>query len=500
MLSWLSRSLALMVFALAQLSRVPPFSHVYVFAALGSRPVQPLLLWLGRVQAFYLYRRAQRLCPAYAAFLKEQGFTGIDRPRDFPRLPITNKQNYVKQYSVEERCTGGRLPRRGVIIDESSGSSGEPTNWARGAEEQETLKQLIQHGFRLNFGSKPMFVMNCFALGPWATGMNVSFALRDIAILKSLGPDARKIEATLRTFGDSYRYLLTGYPPFIKDFVDNTELDLKSYHLELVVGGEGMSEALRDHLLRVFRRVVSSYGASDLEINLGAESEYTLWLRRLALKDTALCQALFGRPDAPMLFQYNPFDYLVETSPANELVITVLRRSSVAPKLRYNILDVGGALSVAEVDRALQAAGHSGFSGPRLHFPLMFVYGRSDLTVAFYGANLFIADLDRALHEDELLRQQIHSFSMRVEQDESLNQRLHLSLERKAAPASAANHGELATDTLAPRFYEALRRINQDFAEVSKMFGPERIVVELHDYQQGPFAGRDIRIKHRYLA
>src|SRR5204863_1767743 len=110
-------------------------------------------------------------------------------------------------------------------------------------------------------------LLNCFALGPWATGMNVSMSLVDVGILKSIGPDQKKLENTLSLFGTGYRYLVFGYPPFIKSFVDTTALDLSQYHMDLVVGGEGISEGLRAHLLKSFQSVISSYGASDLEIN-----------------------------------------------------------------------------------------------------------------------------------------------------------------------------------------------------------------------------------------
>jgi phenylacetate-CoA ligase len=46
--------------------------------------------------------------------------------------------------------------------------------------------------------------------------MNVSSSVVDMAILKSTGPELEKIEATLRDFGPRYRYLVTGYPPFLK--------------------------------------------------------------------------------------------------------------------------------------------------------------------------------------------------------------------------------------------------------------------------------------------
>ena len=76
----------------------------------------------------------------------------------------------------------------------------------------------------------------------------------------------------LKLFGPGYRYLIFGYPPFIRAFVDETELDLSLYHFDLIVGGEGLSEGLRSHLRQYARSVISSFGASDLEINIAVET------------------------------------------------------------------------------------------------------------------------------------------------------------------------------------------------------------------------------------
>ena len=182
------------------------------------------------------------------------------------------KENYVKKYGIEERCYHGRIPAAGVVIDESSGSSGVPNNWVRSAEEREDVKHILQLNYQLIYRDTGCILLNCFALGPWATGMNVSMSLVDVGILKSIGPDQKKLENTLQIFGSNYRYLVFGYPPFIKSFVDTTTVDLSQYRMDLIVGGEGISESLRSYLMKYFKTVVSSYGASDLEINIGVET------------------------------------------------------------------------------------------------------------------------------------------------------------------------------------------------------------------------------------
>jgi phenylacetate-CoA ligase len=47
--------------------------------------------------------------------------------------------------------------------------------------------------------------------------------------------------------------------------------------------------------------------------------------------------------------------------------------------------------------------------------------------------------------------------------------------------------------------FRGLIRVNQDFREVTKMFDRSEVQVFLYEYESGPFAGRDIRIKNKYI-
>ena len=85
-----------------------------------------------------------------------------------------------------------------MVIDESSGSSGTPNNWVRGPGERASVKRLLQHGYALTYRDRPLFVLNCFTLGPWATGMNVSMSLLDVTIMKSIGPDRARLHSNRR--------------------------------------------------------------------------------------------------------------------------------------------------------------------------------------------------------------------------------------------------------------------------------------------------------------
>jgi phenylacetate-CoA ligase len=382
-----------------------------------------------------------------------------------------------------------------VVIDESSGSSGTPNNWVRGPAERDSVKAIVQLSYSPRFENRDLFILNCFALGPWATGMNVSMSLVDVGILKSIGTDKVKLENALRLFGPHYRYLITGYPPFIKNFLDTTALDLTGYELHLIVGGEGMSEGLRGYFRKWFQSVYSSYGASDLEINIAAETEFTIALRQLCWKNPATSRTLFGREDPPMIFQYNPLDYVIETSPEGELIFTIARLVNIAPKIRYNLHDRGGVWRFADLKRSLLQLNSDAdaLAMDTGSFPILYVYGRNDLSVPFFGCKIFPTDLDHIIHQDPRPAKHLNSFQIQNVEDERFNHLLHLHLER--AEGSVQDLGDLHDV-----FYEGLAHVNQDFREITKMITPQHVRVTLYSYGKGPFEGRDIRVKSRYVA
>jgi len=475
------------------LIRLVGLDSTLVYSIWGFSLLQPWMEQFGRRRAFELYRHARAKCPAYKSFLED--FKVLETVEEFQTLPITGKDNYVKKYSIEQRCYGGTLPKRGVVIDESSGSSGIPNNWARGPAERNTAKRLIQHAYKIRFGKNRLFLLNCFALGPWATGMNVSMSLVDLGILKSIGPEKLKVENTLKLFGNGYTYVLAGYPPFFRDWFSTTTLDLSSYRLHLIVGGEGMSEGLRDFFLKSCQSVISSYGASDLEINIGSETKLSIALRKSCQANPELSQQLFGREDAPMIFQYNPVDYLIENSDEGEIVATILRLATAAPKIRYNIRDLGGSISHRAAMKIIRSFLNTIKLPKGSAFPFLFVYGRNDLSVPFYGSKVFSTDLDRILNESDKLRASFSTFQLSVREETTLHKTLLIDLERNQGKESSFSEQQLS-DLL----FVELQRVNQDFREVSKLFGAERISVSQFDYKTGPFEAKDNRIKNRYVA
>ncbi|KAA9339093.1 CoF synthetase [Hymenobacter busanensis] len=458
---------------------------------------------IGRLKAWTVYRRARRTAPAYRTFLDAHPaaparFHGL--VPDLSTLPVMDKDNYVKPYSIAERCFGGRVPAEGVIVDESSGSSGQATHWVRSRAERQANKRMLEFGLRQLLGPGPCFVINAFAMGPWATGVNVTMAFTDVSMLKSTGPDVPKIEHTLQFFGPAHRYVIMGYPPFLKLLADTADLDWAQYDVTLIYGGEGMSELMRDYLLRKgIRRVYGSLGASDLELNLAAETDFSIALRKALMTNPQLAAKLLKYPGAlPVAFQFNPADFVIEESAAGELLVTLCRPTYLAPKIRYNIHDRGQVIRYPELKRILAECGlrPEDLCLKHTDLPLLLHYGRADMTVAYFGCKIALPDVQEALMRTPGLAERVHSFTLFTAEDTQANKQLRVCFELLAAQRFVA----LDKAALSAAFFAELQAVNQDFRESWRMIPVEnRPQVEFYPYHTGPFKDSDLRIKLRYI-
>ena len=462
-----------------------------------AKHMQGVHAFASRVMAYRVYLKAVKHCPAYHKFT-QQNNVQIMAFRDVSSISETNKENYVKKFSIEQRCYGGGIPVKGVVIDESSGSSGIPNNWVRGPDDRADIRKLLQLSYNLTYEGRNTFLLNCFALGPWATGMNVTMSLADTTITKSIGPDIIKLENSLKAFGTDYEYVIVGYPPFIKLFVNSTGLNLKDYRIHFITGGEAMSDGLRRYLSQFCISLISSYGASDLDINIGAETDFSLQLREVCSNYPELTQEIFGREQPPMIFQYNPIDYYIETSENGELIFTVNRINSAVPKVRYNLCDIGGTKTYDQLaELFIKHDLVDKLPSPALYLPILYVYGRGDLSVPFYGAKVFSTDLDSILHETPELAQNFNSFQLSAFEDDKLESRLKICLELN--PEKKNSISQVKGLPINEFMFSELQRVNQEFREVSKMFDAQKIAIDIHEYETGAFEGRDIRIKQKYI-
>ena len=456
-----------------------------------------------KARAYSEFIKAKRRVPAYKSFLKAHNFSKPSFSGLLPNIheiPEIDKENYIKKFSIDARCVGGKIPTKNIIIDESSGSSGTATNWVRGLKERKRNAKMIEFGMRTLVGKEPLFVINAFALGPWATGVNVTMSCVSFSKLKSLGPDKEKIENTLKQFGKNHNYVIMGYPPFLKYLVDTSEIEWDKFNIAFIFGGESMSEGMRDYLFRKgIKKAYSSLGASDLELNISAENDFTISLRRLLHSNQSLQSKILKHTGAlPMIFQYNPTDFLIESSETGELIVTIGRPDYIAPKIRYNIHDRGHTLSIKDLYSILKSLNISldKLAKPQTDLPLLLHYGRANMTVSFFGANISPTDVNEVIYSLPELSEIVNSYNLSIDEDKEGTKKLIISIEVQKGETTEL----LDLKKIQANFFENLSKINQDFREVRKMLPNSSFtVLSFEDFGSGSFKENDIRIKAKYI-
>lgn len=325
----------------------------------------------GKLRAMTSAREAYKTVPAYKAHVK------TNPPQDekdkqkkfkhFEDLPLTGKKEYIQKVAdVDDLYVNGEIPKRGQI-DSSTGTTGEPAVWIRSQEELEMTQKLMSFAKRAMFNTEDIAVINTFALGLWATGITIAGSGPGQGLIANVGvvPDyAEKSVSLIKklTNKDPQKSIvLCGYPPNIRKIAqaikNDPDLKDKDLNLHAIVGGEAMTEEMRDDILsNGFKNVASSYGASDLDINIGYETATEVAIRRACIENPELAKELYGGGPPPMVFHYDPLHYYIETV-NDELVFTCCRKERASPRIRYNLHDTGKVMMAKDVVAILKKYG-----------------------------------------------------------------------------------------------------------------------------------------------
>lgn len=256
--------------------------------------------------------------------------------------------------------------------------------------------------------------------------------------------------------------IIAGYPPFLKDLIAYAEEkghNFNDFSSIGIVGGQAISEAMRDQLTgHGFNQIYSSYGASDLDINLGVETEYEITIRKAIEKNPGLARELYGENKGlPMVFHYDPMNYHVESDNEDNLLFTCTRSDRSSPRIRYDLGDKGRVYASSDVQALLTKYGI--FQKPKTNLPMMFVWGR-DSTVVFNGANLAFTELERAVTVNENLEEVVLKKAFYTYEDENGAEQLEIWLELNDN-VELPNEDELPEH--AYNLINNLAKLNQDF-------------------------------------
>jgi len=496
--------------------RMPPEKAVHILARIDPSVFERL----SERKALDVFHRAYRLVPAYRAFLlahgvKEENVRDGTNFSDF--VPATNKENYIRTYPLAARCVGGTIPADG-LIEESSGTSGTPTNWIRSLDEDlahaPLRRAIMAYMYRLGCGD-PVILLNGFTLGAWAGGQSFDRALRGFGLLKNIGTDAPKILRTMKDMGLGFRYLLSGYPPFLKELIDLGEresgFNWREYAVDIMAGGEGFTEAWREYIssrLRPGARIYSVYGAIDIDAGIAMENDVCVAIRKLLEGNTGLRASLLGSDRKPcFLGQFSPVKFHVTSRPnadgVRELHVTGLNRSAVSPTIMYDIGDEGDMIPFLRMMFVLRDHRYDlrrlvlpEAGQPVVGFPFLYLFGRSDGTVSINGANIYAADVAAAIQDDPALAAAITSFQLSVDIDAHSDLRLNVALELGEGVASGEALREKARRVILENILRSAECFRRAYEADPVATAP---AFSFHSHGTGVFRDARRAPKHRYL-
>ncbi len=456
--------------------------------------------------ALRIFRASAERVPAYRRFLAAQGVDAgqVRTLQDFRRLPVTTKENYHRPSALADLCLDGELSGCDMLAF-SSGSTGQPTVWPRFVSDELGTAERFEQVLVDTFGAdrRSTLVVVCFALGTWVGGMYTAACCRHVAAkghpvtVVTPGNQKPEILRVLRALAAFYEQIvLCGYPPFLKDLIDEGTLagfEWARYSVGTVLAGEVFSESWRALVCERLGAAdpahasASLYGTADGGV-LANETPLSISIRRFLAEHPDAASTLFGEARLPTLCQFDPLHRYFEQEPDGSLLFTA---AGGVPLVRYKILDRGGVIPFSAMLPFLREHGFAPSVAPVRELPFVYVFGRSTFAVSFYGANVYPENVSPALEQRAFASLVTGKFVLQIAHDAQLDASLHVTVELAAGITADAS----LADALAVTIRDTLLRLNSEFANYVSVERrlPSVILLPHGDPEYFP-----IGVKHRY--
>ena len=462
--------------------------------------------------ALHLFRRTAADIPAYRQFLEAHAIEPetIASFEQFQRLPLINKLNYMQAYPLPQRCRNGTLVDCDRIAV-SSGSTGQPMFWPRSMLHELDIALRFEQVFRDSFQAheRSTLAVVCFALGNWVGGLYTTSCCWHLAqkgyalMVATPGNNKEEIFRVVRELAPHFEQtVLLGYPPFVKDVIDagTTEgIDWPRYRVKMVLAGEVFSEEWRALVgQRLGSRSpcydsASLYGTADAGV-LGNETPLSIAIRRFLAAHPQAARELLGESRLPTLVQYDPVSRFFEVHQET----LVVSGDNGVPLVRYHIADKGGILSYGQMldfvrDWGADSLADYGLdeASPSRTLPFVYVFGRADFTVSYYGANIYPENITVGLEQPGIIDWVTGKFVL--EAQEKADGDKYLSVTVELLPGATPD--EAKSQAIATSIKTQLLRLNSEFANYAPA-PKQRPHVTLRPFEDSEYfpAG----VKHRY--
>lgn len=440
----------------------------------------------GQKRALALFHDAAERVPAYKDFLKKNkvNHTTIKTWDDFQAVPLTSKKDYLRRYPLEKLCWDGNLNKQ-LVFTATSGSTGQPFYFPR-TERLDWQMSVTVESFLKNNGQKikdPVLVIDGFGMGIWIGGLITYKGFEMVALrgkhpisIVTPGINKEEIFKILQNIAPLYKQVILGaYAPFVKDIVDEAPdrgIDLKKMNLRFIFAAEPFCEGFREYIAEnagvknMYVDNLHIYGTADVG-TMAWETPTSILMKRLALKNRALFESMFGEiKKCPTFAQCNPREHLFEETEGRLLVTG----NSAMPLIRYDLGDNGGVMTYGEATKRMKAAGvdlvkEAKKAGIKIlsTLPMVYVYERNDFSTTLYGLQIYPETIREALLKKTLHPHVTGKFSMATTFDEQQNQYLEIHIEMKKGKEESKE----LMDILTGEVFEFLRKHNAEFRELS---------------------------------
>ncbi|MCQ2347189.1 MAG: hypothetical protein MJZ92_04595 [Paludibacteraceae bacterium] len=341
--------------------------------------------------------------PAYRSLV------GATFPEQFTGLPLINKHNYLLSFPMTDLCRPGSLDEIHLIGASSGFSKTGAVFWPkRPCDEKDyihSIENLFVNAFHID--QRKTLCLECLAFGMWIGGMQLATAIRMIGLTEKYrftiatpGLDLRTAVEVIEAYHKRYDQIMIITNPSnipiitaLLQSINPSTLQALKGKVYFPVVGEYFSEAMREHICREYGHDVSKtevlrtgYGSADTG-EVSFETERAIYIRKFFSHRPELSKQFFGTEDTPMMLEFNPAAFVEIID--GHIVVT---KDQFIPLVRYDTNDCGGILHREDL---------RGIVPDNLLDPMpekwMYVMGRADNAVIFYGTNLMVGEIQQFL-------------------------------------------------------------------------------------------------------
>lgn len=460
----------------------------------------------GERMALELFHKMAERVPAYKDFLARAKINHkkIRALADFKNVPPADKDNYLRSYPLEKLCWDGKLDSQRFTYSSTSGTTGEPFYFPR-ADEQDlqyalTAEMYLRTNFQIH--KKSTLYVDGFAMGAWIGGLFTYQAIKYVAEngnykLSVITPGTNKAEIlkAVKKLAPKYdQILIGGYPPFVKDTVDEAKefgVNWKDYNLGFIFSAEGFTEGFRDYIIKttglknIYTGTLNHYGIVDLG-TVAHETPLSILVRRTAVENPALHKRVFPQfHRQPTVAQYFPEMFFFEEVNGSLLCTA----QSGLPLARYDVKDMGGILKKGQIYQLipdLEARVRSAKIGETIwNLPFVYLYERKDMVVSWYGANIYPEHIREAHQHGAVAKSLTGKFTMEIIPDKKHNPVIviHSEMRKNKKPTAAL------VEILQKKIMDSLLRKNSEFKNSHNAIprSRKRFLLNLKPYESAPY-------------